>query len=93
MFEKNKYKTELIIPLFDGKEIIYNTLWATTGEQKVITVEANTHLVCYTAVLESSRNAPPHLWRGALRDDTKNGCVADYHPPNMPKLFHSKSYR
>ena len=23
----------------------------------------------------SSRNAPP---RGALRDDTKNGCVADY---------------
>ena len=27
--------------------------------------------------LESSRNAPPHLWGGALRDDTKNGCVAD----------------
>lgn len=53
MFEKNKYKTELIIPLFDGKEIIYNTLWATTGEQKVITVEATTHLVCYTAVLET----------------------------------------
>ena len=26
--------------------------------------------------LESSRNAPP-LWGGALRDDTKNGCVAD----------------
>ena len=28
----------------------------------------------------SSRNAPPHyhLWGGALRDDTKNGCVADY---------------
>ena len=25
----------------------------------------------------SSRNAPP-LWEGALRDDTKNGCVADY---------------
>ena len=24
----------------------------------------------------SSRNAPPH--RGALRDDTENGCVADY---------------
>ena len=27
--------------------------------------------------LVSSRNAPPH-WGGALRDDTKNGCVADY---------------
>ena len=25
----------------------------------------------------SSRNAPP-LWGGVLRDDTKNGCVADY---------------
>ena len=25
-----------------------------------------------------SRNAPPHKWGGALRDDTKNGCVADY---------------
>ena len=40
MFETNKCKPELIIPLFDGREIIYNTLWATTGEQKVITVEA-----------------------------------------------------
>ena len=27
-------------------------------------------------LLVSSRNAPPHL--GALRDDTNNGCVADY---------------
>ena len=27
--------------------------------------------------LESSRNAPPH-WGGALRDDTKNDCVAEY---------------
>ena len=26
----------------------------------------------------SSRNAPPHKVGGALRDDTKNGCVADY---------------
>ena len=37
--------------------------------------------------LVSSRNAPPRkegrrkctLWGGALRDDTKNDCVADYH--------------
>ena len=28
--------------------------------------------------LVSSRNAPPHKWGGALRDDSKNGCVADY---------------
>ena len=34
----------------------------------------------YSRFLVSSRNAPPHkgLWRGALRDDSKNGCVADY---------------
>ena len=30
------------------------------------------------AYIVSSRNAPPHSWGGALRDDTKNGCVADY---------------
>ena len=28
--------------------------------------------------LESSRNAPPPQRGGASRDDTKNGCVADY---------------
>ena len=36
------------------------------------------NVVCCTqSFLESSRNAPP-LWEGALRDDAKNGCVADY---------------
>ena len=30
-------------------------------------------LVCYTVFFW--RNA---LWEGALRDDTKNGCVADH---------------
>ena len=29
----------------------------------------------HSPFLVSSRNAPP--WGGALRDDTKNGCVAD----------------
>ena len=36
--------------------------------------------VCQSATqpfLVPSCNAPP-LWGGALRDDTKNGCVADY---------------
>ena len=68
MFEKKKYKTKLIIPLLDGREIIYKTLWATTGEQKVITVEAlrvttsqaTTHLVCFTAVFRvvTQRSSP-----------------------------------
>ena len=33
--------------------------------------------VCYTAVfsVNTQRSSP---WGGALRDDTKNGCVADY---------------
>ena len=31
-------------------------------------------VVCYTAVLGSSRNAPPNK---TLRDDNENGCVAD----------------
>ena len=36
--------------------------------------------VCQSATqpfLVTSRNAPPR-WGGALRDDTKDGCVADY---------------
>ena len=36
-------------------------------------------LVCYTAVFTvvTQRSAPLTLWGGALRDYTKNGCVAD----------------
>ena len=52
-------------------------------------------LVCYTAVFSvvTQRSSPP----GALRDDTKNGCVADYQnmreehasrkPRNVVKLY------
>ena len=36
----------------------------------VIRLERRTTLVCYTAVFSV-------VWGGALRDDTKNGCVAD----------------
>ena len=32
-------------------------------------------LVCYTAVFSVVTQCP---WGGALREDTKNGCVADY---------------
>ena len=34
---------------------------------KVKTTQTYSSVVCYTAV----------LWEGALRDDTKNGCIAD----------------
>ena len=37
---------------------------------------ANRSLVCYTAVFSVVTQRSP-LWGGALRDDTKNGCVAD----------------
>ena len=37
-----------------------------------------TFLVCYTAVFSV---VTQRSWRGALRDDSKNGCVADYDFP------------
>ena len=37
---------------------------------------ARLKIVCYTTVFSASRNAPSHE-RCALRDVTKNGCVAD----------------
>ena len=40
-------------------------------------------MVCYTAVFSvvTQRSFP----LGALRDDTKNGRIADYHPRGMAK--------
>ena len=35
-------------------------------------------LVCYTAVLSVVTQCSSPQWGGALRDDTENGCVADY---------------
>ena len=34
-------------------------------------------LVCYTGVFSVVTQRSSPLWGGALRDDTKNGCVAD----------------
>ena len=34
-------------------------------------------VVCYTAVFSVVTQRSSPLWEGALRDDTKNGCVAD----------------
>ena len=41
-------------------------------------------MVCYTAVFSvvTQRSSP----LGALRDDTKNGCVADYHPRGKSEI-------
>ena len=36
-------------------------------------IKGSYELVCYTAVFSVVTQ-----WGGALRDDTKNGCVADY---------------
>ena len=36
-------------------------------------VNSSVNVVCYTAVFSVVTQ-----WGGALRDDTKNGCVADY---------------
>ena len=46
-------------------------------------------LVFYTAVFSI---VTPHQWGGALRDDTKNGCVADYETTRhlIKKLIKSK---
>ena len=39
---------------------------------------AGIRLVCYTAVFSVvTQRSSPLTWGGALRDDTKNGCVAD----------------
>ena len=57
-------------------------------------------LVCYTAVFSVISQCSSPLWGGALSDDTKNGCVADYDDscsrPNKimktPALRKSKYY-
>ena len=36
------------------------------------------YIVCYTAVLSVVTQCSSSQWGGALRDDSKNGCVADY---------------
>ena len=44
-------------------------------------------LVCYTAVF--SVVTQHSQWGGALRDDTKNGCVADYGYPDEREVWKS----
>ena len=50
-------------------------------------------LVCYTAVLSvvTQRSSPGEERfvprGGALRDDTKNGCVADYHSIGFKAIY------
>ena len=47
----------------------------------ILYIRASTNGHLSTSLLHSrfqSRHATSRLWGGALRDDTKNGCVADY---------------
>ena len=47
-------------------------------ESKTKYLGRDSQLVCYTAVFSVvTRRSLPLLLRGALRDDTKKGCVAD----------------
>ena len=46
-------------------------------------------LVCYTAIFRvvTQRSSPP------LRDDTKNGCVADYRSLDFSKIQFDQYYK
>ena len=44
------------------------------SDEAMLLAAADSFLVCYTAVFSV---VTQRLWGGALRDDTKNGCVAD----------------
>ena len=39
--------------------------------------QSRLNLVCHTAVFSVVTQRTCHMWGGALRDDTKKGCVAD----------------
>ena len=45
-----------------------------------MTLQALKVIVCYTAVFSvvTQLSSPLTRWGRTLRDDTKNGCVADY---------------
>ena len=51
------------------------------------TWKALIHVVCYTAIFSvvTQRSS----WGGALRDDTKNGCVADYEDFLLSMMIHA----
>ena len=51
---------------------------------------ASGFLVCYTAVFSVVTQRSSPLRRGALRDDTKNGFVADYWFPRETKRLRNK---
>ena len=59
-------------------------LWVLGGQHKDIgDIGFADLIVCYTAVFSV---VPQRMCGGALRDDTKNGCVADYRPYYRPRL-------
>ena len=48
------------------------------------------NIVCYIAVFSVVTQRSSGLWDGALRDDTKNGCVADYLEQGFIITLHAK---
>ena len=48
------------------------------------------NIVCYKAVFSVVTQRSSGLWGGALRDDTKNGCVADYLEQGFIITLHAK---
>ena len=48
------------------------------------------NIVCYIAVFSVVTQRSAGVWDGALRDDTKNGCVADYLEQGFIITLHAK---
>ena len=65
---KKNYKSN------QNRERCFFHMW----EKWYVQSEATEVLVCYTAVFSVVTKRSSPLEGGALRDDTKNGCVADY---------------
>ena len=73
----NHKTIHLRLPLEVNHNILYHCRKVLyTGENRWESVI----LVCYTAVFSvvTQRSSTLYQWGRALRDDTKNGCVADY---------------
>ena len=60
-----------------GKKLrpIYPTKWKAPALDGTVRAQTAEPLVCYTAVFSVVTQGSS--WGGALRDDNKNGCVAD----------------
>ena len=85
LFERTKHKHEQRSFRFLAER--HNALANGTLPKRFVG-ETTGHLVCHIAVFSvvTQCSSPQG---GALRDDTKNGCVADYRSPARERLFPS----